>query len=522
MTSARRRAAPRPRAGTPVLAALAAVLCLAAAGCSGSAAGTDPADTVRIVLPEEPPTLEPCDASLTATGVVVRSNITQPLMERNPTTGALEPLLATSWVQTTPTTWTFHIREGVRFSDGTPFDAAAAASSINRAVNGSFGCNVDGYVFGDTELQVAAPDPTTLTVSTPEPDPILPLRVSFVEMVPTSTNAAGKVRVPIGTGPYRVASWDAGTRLNLERNPDYWGTPPAYAHAEYQWRSDSSVRAAMVVNGEADISTGLGPEDGAGDLAVSYPNNETTALRIQATEPPLNDVRVRQAIGLAIDRNGIISALLNGDGQPAAQLVPEGVIGHDPDLTPVGFDVDRARALVAAARADGVDTTTPIRLITRTGLFPRIEQVVQAIAYQLDLAGLNVQIQMMDTSEALTYQQRPFPANTGPILLVIQHGNQAGDAAFSMDQYLKSEGFQSSYGTPDFDREINAAEALTGDARQAALAKVFVDEPREIAQYAYIAHMRGILARSPSVDYTPNSATGDEMRLAEMTPRTTK
>ena len=97
------------------------------------------------------------------------------------------------------------------------------------------------------------------------------------------------------------------------------------------------------------------------------------------------------------------------------------------------------------------------------------------------------------------------------------HGNQAGDAAFTMDQYMLSDGPQAAYGTPEFDKKIRAAEALTGQARQDAFAKLFAEEPQEIMQMAYIAHMKGILGKSPRVDYTPNSATGDEMRLAEMT-----
>jgi peptide/nickel transport system substrate-binding protein len=124
---------------------------------------------------------------------------------------------------------------------------------------------------------------------------------------------------------------------------------------------------------------------------------------------------------------------------------------------------------------------------------------------------------MMDTASQLQYQLRPFPANTGPYLLMIMHGNQAGDAAFTMDQYMLSDGPQSAYGTTEFDNKIRAAEALTGQARQDAFAKLFAEEPQEIMQMAYIAHMKGILGKSPRVDYTPNSATGDEMRLSEMT-----
>ena len=145
-----------------------------------------------------------------------------------------------------------------------------------------------------------------------------------MEIVPTSTSDTEKVREPIGTGPYKIESWEAGQKLTLAANDDYWGDAPAYAKATYVWRAEGTVRAAMVLNDEADIATGLGPDDGAGDTAVAYPNNETTALRIQTYEPPLDDIRVRQAINYAIDREGITDSLFGGDAEVASQLVPDG------------------------------------------------------------------------------------------------------------------------------------------------------------------------------------------------------
>ena len=167
--------------------ALASVAVLGLSGCSvaNSDAGAAASDTVRVVLGQEPPTLEACESNLTSTGVVVRSNVTEPLIERNPQSGELEPKLATEWKATTDTEWTLKLREGVTFQDGTPFNAEAAAFTIERAVNSKLGCNVEGYVFGDADLAVKAVDATTLTVTTPEPDPILPLRLSFLEVVPT-------------------------------------------------------------------------------------------------------------------------------------------------------------------------------------------------------------------------------------------------------------------------------------------------------------------------------------------------
>ncbi|BBX66655.1 ABC transporter substrate-binding protein [Mycolicibacterium psychrotolerans] len=491
-----------------------------AGGCSVANTGGgryDP-DTLRIVLQQEPPTLEPCESSLTSTGIVVRSNITEPLLERDATTGDLTPLLATKWSQTSPTQWTFHLREDVTFSDGAPFTAEDAAFSIDRAVNSDLQCNVDGYVFGDEKLSLQTPDPNTVVIGTTEPDPILPLRISFVEMVPRTTSTTEKVREPIGTGPYAIAKWDYGQKLTLRRNPAYWGTPPAFGTAEYRWRSEGSVRAAMIINDEADIATGLGPEDGAGELGVPFQNNETTALRMQATEPPLDDMRVRQAINYAVNRTGIVKALFRGLGQPAAQLIPSGVVGYNDQLQLWPHDTEKAKQLIAEAKADGVPVDTQIRLIGRTAQFPNISETIEVLQAEFTEIGLNVKIEMMDTANQLEYQLRPFPPNTGPYLLMIMHGNQAGDAAFTMDQYMLSDGPQSAYGTTEFDKKIRAAEALTGQARQDAFAELFAEEPRDIMQMAYIAHMKGILGKSARVDYTPDPATGDEMRLAAMTP----
>ena len=441
--------------------ALASVAVLGLSGCSvaNSDAGTAASDTVRVVLGQEPPTLEACESNLTSTGVVVRSNVTEPLIERNPQSGELEPKLATEWKATTDTEWTLKLREGVTFQDGTPFNAEAAAFTIERAVNSKLGCNVEGYVFGDADLAVKAVDATTLTVTTPEPDPILPLRLSFLEVVPTSTSTTEKVREPIGTGPYKIEKWDAGQKITLASWDGYWGDKPAYAKAEYQWRSESSVRAAMITSGEADIAMGLSPDDNIGDLGVDYPNNETVALRLDANEAPLNDIRVRQAVNYAIDKEGIVNSLYQGKHQVAAQLVPEGIVGHNDELKGWPFDLDKAKSLVAEAKAAGVDTSKQISLVVRSAQFPKITELGQVLQEQLSQAGLNVKLKMLETSQHLTYQVRPFPDDEGAVALMTQHGNQAGDAAFTVDQYMLSNGAQSYFGTPEFDGMIKKADA---------------------------------------------------------------
>ncbi|MEK0155700.1 ABC transporter substrate-binding protein [Arthrobacter oryzae] len=500
--------------------ALASVAMLGLSGCSvaNSDAGAASSNTVRVVLGQEPPTLEACESNLTSTGVVVRSNVTEPLIERNPQSGELEPKLATEWKATTDTEWTLKLREGVTFQDGTPFNAEAAAFTIERAVNSKLGCNVEGYVFGDADLAVKAVDATTLTVTTPEPDPILPLRLSFLEVVPTSTSATEKVREPIGTGPYKIEKWDAGQKITLSSWDGYWGDKPAYAKAEYQWRSESSVRAAMITSGEADLAMGLSPDDSIGDLGVDYPNNETVALRLDANEAPLNDIRIRQAINFAIDKEGIVNSLYQGKHQVAAQLVPEGIVGHNAELKGWPFDLDKAKSLVAEAKADGVDTSAQISMVVRSAQFPKITELGQVLQEQLSQAGLNVKLKMLETSQHLTYQVRPFPEDEGAVALMTQHGNQAGDAAFTVDQYMLSTGAQSYFGTPEFDAMIKKADAASGDERKKDFEEIFAYQNDKVVQFAHISHQTGIIGKAKSVKYTPNSSSGDELRVSEMTP----
>ncbi|BCL32369.1 ABC transporter substrate-binding protein [Streptomyces aurantiacus] len=510
----------RPR---PTTALLLACTVLVSSGCAvansaGGDAGQADGRTLRVVLTQEPSTLEPCEASLTGTGVVVRSNITEPLVERDPDSGDLRPLLATGWTQTGPRTWSFDTRSGVTFQNGEPFTAEDAAFSIDRAVNSDLACNVEGYVFGDDDLKVKAVDDNRLTVTTAKPDPILPLRLSFVEIVPRTTDTKAKVRVPVGTGPYAVRSWQTGTAISLSRYDDYWGKAPAFPRARYVWRSDASVRAAMIDKGEAEIAVALDSMEAEKDTTAAYPNNETTALRLDGREAPLDDLRVRRAIDLGVDRQGIIDALLGGLAEPAGQLVPPGVVGHNDAIEPTSQNVAEARSLVKEAKADGVPTGRTITLVARNGMFSGVSETAEALQYQMEQIGLSVRVRMADTATQLQYQLRPLPKNVGPIALLIMHGNQAGDAAFTTSQYLLSDGPQSAFGTKDLDRRIAGAGLLSGEKRQKAFADLLARQNETVVQYTHIAHMTGLLGLSPSIRYEPNSATGDELRLAEVGP----
>lgn len=472
---------------------------------------------LRVVLPIEPTTLEACEATLASTGVVVRSNVTEPLIERDPTTGDLEPKLATEWESTSDTEWTLSLRDDVTFQDGSPFNAEAAAFAIERAVNSDLACDVEGQIFGDENLGVEVVNDTTLTITTDGVDSVLPLRLSFIE-VGAPEDAESKVRTPVGTGPYSIDNWEAGQRITLTRNAEYWGDAPSYESVEYQWRSEGTVRAAMVTGGEAEIATSLSQDDGAGDLGVTYPNNETVALRFSGDIAPLDDIRVRRAINYAINKQAITDSLYADAAEPASQIVPPGIIGYNEDLEPWEFNLEEAKKLVAEAKADGVPTDEKITIVARSGQFPKISQLTEVLRAQLQEAGLNISVKVVETSVGLQYQVRPFITDEGAIAMLIQHGNQAGDASFSVDSYMTSNAVMSMFGTDEFDQILNESSTKSDEERQQAYADAFAYEREELVQFAFISQMTGEIALAESIDYEPNSATGDELRLTEVTP----
>jgi peptide/nickel transport system substrate-binding protein len=170
-----------------------------------------------------------------------------------------------------------------------------------------------------------------------------------------STVADKLTREPVGTGPYRFTSWRPGQDVVLTRFDGYWGEKPEAAKATYIWRSESAVRAAMVATGEADIAPSISATDATDPgMDFSYFDSETTNFRIDLACRRSNDVRVRQALNLAIDREAIRGSILSKDVVPATQFVVPSINGYNPNLKPWPFDPEQARKLLAQAKADGV------------------------------------------------------------------------------------------------------------------------------------------------------------------------
>ncbi len=469
---------------------------------------------ITVVLSEELDLVEPCMATRSNIGRVIMQNISETLTEldvRGDT--GLMPRLAESWEDKGDGTWQFKLREGVTFSDGSTFDAADVKHSFDRVFSEEMTCESARY-FADTELTFNVVDDHTIDVKAEPAQPILPLLMSLVTIVPSETPMEF-VRDPIGTGPYVMSDWTAGQQIVLTRRDDYWGEAPAVTSATYLFRSEPAVRAAMVETGEADIAPQITEVEATNPATdFTYPNSETVYLRIDQTVEPMGDLRVRKALNAAIDREAFIGTVLAAGTELATAMVPPTTLGWNPDLEPHPYDPEQAKAWLAEAEADGVNVKAPVEVIARTENFPHVTEVGEALVQMLNEVGFNASLRMVEVAEHEQYYSKPYPEGRPAQLVVAQHDNSRGDPVFSMYFKYHSEGTQSGVNDPKADELIEKATAATDAERAALWSELFAYVHDEIVADALLFHMVGHSRVSERLDFTPTIATNQQLQLA--------
>lgn len=455
---------------------------LAARGVGRAGAqGSEPAGKLVVSMSVEPDTLENWKAYSTDGHPILR-NVQEALLNRDPVTNELVGELATDWEQTDERTWRFTLRQGVTFHNGDPFNAEVAAYGTNYTWSPENRFEI--YQFIGPDITATAVDEFTLDVSTVEPDPILPSRLYFApipNMIQVRDRPDSLVTEPIGTGPYSFVEWNRGQYIRITANPTWWGLTAEDAHgsvtikdAEFVFRAESPVRAAQVSAGEAQIGRFLAPEDCETTPAcASVSSVETIFLRMDTNHAAMRDIRVRQAIALAVDKQAIADELFGG-GEPASQLVGPSATGYNADITPYPYDLDEARALVEAAAADGVAIDAPITVVTRQGIYLRNDELAEYVATQLTDIGLNASSQVIEPglyNPEYSKNLKDVPEDRGWIT-TNPHGNEIMDVSATASSYYRCDGAASTYCDPAVDAALTAALPLVGDERATALAAV--------------------------------------------------
>jgi len=470
---------------------------------------------VKIVLPEQPANLEPCRSIRSDIGRIINSNLTETLTNIEPEKGTVSPWLADSWEQVDDLTWRIKLKSGIKFQDGAEFNAEAVAKSIDRLMNPKLTCDSRSK-FGDVKLTPTAIDATTLEIKSDSPVPIMPTLLGTVQIVSPNMPFDSETNEPVGTGPYKLESAD-NEQVVVVRNEDYWGAKPEVTKATYVWRGESAIRAAMVESGEADMTPSLAVQDATNpDTDFAYLNSETTRMRIDAEIPPLNDVRVRKALNLAIDWDGMGEALFGKDVLRASQMVVPGVLGHNPDIKPWPYDPEQAMQLIEEARADGVPVDTEIVLIGRNGFFPNSAESLEAMMSMWQEIGLNVSLRQLEAADWVRYLDKPFPEGRGPTLFQQQHDNNTGDAGFTAPVMFLSEGQYSTIAVPELDAILKKAMAATGEEREKLFQEAFLKVHDEIVADVPMYHMIGYVRVGSRLDWKPDLKTNSEIALAQI------
>jgi peptide/nickel transport system substrate-binding protein len=280
--------------------------------------------------------------------------------------GALEEDIAESWEITNENrTITAKIREGLTFTDGTPVDAAAVQASFEYAAeNGGSTADYEGITF-------ESPDANTISITWPEPQPVLANKVCSVYIVPASYLDAGDWDVPAGSGPYVLdeENTTTGSVYAFTKNEDHWNADH-YPYPKLEVRVIESETAAVSALKTGQIDASLIPagslaEAEASDLEVIQFKGQTPRLIISDRKgevvPALGDVRVRRAMNMVFDKEAMAEQLYLGNAEPTAQVFREGSDAYIEDLEdPYPFDVEKAKALMEeAGYADGFDLQLP-------------------------------------------------------------------------------------------------------------------------------------------------------------------
>ncbi|MET3926807.1 ABC transporter substrate-binding protein [Devosia sp. 2618] len=358
--------------------------------------GAASAATIDVAIDSSPAGLDPHLITAFNSVVIVQSNIYEALTAIDKDL-AVVPGLAESWeISADGLTYTFKLHDGVKFHDGTTFDAEDVAASIRRVQSEAIASPLASRVTPITGIEVIDPLTVALTLNAPFA-PILS-SLSGIAIVPAEveSNAESLQQVPVGTGPFKFVEWQPNGFISLEKNPDYYVAGlPKLDGVKFSFVPESATRQVGITSGEYDLLPGIDPAtalqlQGQPNVTVQETRDIAyTLLGMNVSREPFGNPKVREAVNMLLNRQEIIDAALFGMGVPAGPLSPALVNWAVDPSTYACYttNVDGAKALLAEA---GV--TTPLKL--KLNVLPRQDtrDIAQVVQQQLAAGGIEVEL----------------------------------------------------------------------------------------------------------------------------------
>ncbi len=461
-------------------------------------AGPAAAKTLRIGAQADAGTMDP-QAQNIQTTVTLLSMIYEPLVTRDRTLAKV-PGLAESWTRPGPTTWRFKLRPGVQFSDGAALTADDVVFTIGRAQAQT--SQFSAYVAG---LKATAPDPATVEIETPAPDPLLADKLIYIPIMRRAWAEAHNALTPQnlrdpaesytalhadGTGPYVLASRAPDSKTVLTRNPHYWGkTDGDIDEVDFLPIGNDPTRVAALISGEIDLLLDVPSQDVARlaanpDLKIDKTDEfRTIFFGFDLKSPmlkyadagarnPFQDLRVRQAMNMAIDRDAIVRTVMRGLASSTAQILAPGNVGYDKalDKGPARNIAEAKKLLTEAGYPDGFAVT----LDCPNDRYINDEQVCRTVATMLAQAGVRVTLNAMPRAK---YFPKVWANDTS--FFLIGFNSPYFDGMYALETMLmtrndaKGEGIYNYEGLSDpaLDTSIAAARSEPDPDKRAALMK---------------------------------------------------
>ena len=383
--------------------------------------------------------------------------------------------LATAWEWTDDRTLRFTLREGVTFHDGSPFNAQVAADGVNFTWSAENAFDITQFM--GPQISAAVVDEMTIDVSAAEPDPILPARLYFAplpNMVQVEERPDSLPNEPIGTGPYQFVEWVRGDHISLTAYPEWWGNGDPEAafgqqsikDVQYVWRPESTVRAAQVTAGEAQIARFLAPDDcETTPVCLEAPSVETIFLRLDTMHPVMGDIRIREAIGLAVDKESLVEQIFGGGRWPPSSSARRRRPQRGADGPSLRHGArDAARPGGGGRRRSGRHGDHCRR---PPGAYPRNEELGEYVANQLNEIGLNARTEVIEHAAYQEQYVMPYdeiPTDRGWIG-TLGHGNEMMDVSQTFSGYYRCDGGVSTFCDPEIDAMTAESAVVTGEER---------------------------------------------------------
>jgi len=397
-------------------ALVAALVVVAFTGCgsnAGSGAAPKPNDTLIYAQGAEPRGLDPALVD-DGESAKVMSNIFEGLLKYNKDSTKVEPSLAKSWeLSPDGLSYTFHLQQGVKFQDGTDFNADAVKFNIDRELKPQVTEDMGyaSFVYGSVK-DVMVVDKDTVKVNLTAPSTPFLSNLAMAMAAPMVSPKALKDnknnvnQAPIGTGPYKFVKWEKDQNIVLVRNDEYWGTKALTKNVVFKFIKDNSARVVALNNGEADMIDGIDPSvvkqiTDAGNKIFQAPGMNINYMAYNTSKKPFDDQKLRMAMSQAINVPELVKSLYQGYSEPATSILPTFMDGYDKSIAQVAYDP------TAAAKTLKDAGLTSVHMITYTNPRPYNAATGQVLAESIQgyLAKVGVTVKI-DSYDWTTYKAK--------------------------------------------------------------------------------------------------------------------